>query len=358
MQVIQRRNIYFAISGVLVAASVAAVAVFGLKLGIDFTGGSLLEVSISDARVSADAGALVALLSGGADPLLESVQAQPTGPSGFLLRFRTVSEDEHQAILGRLNAELAKQLPASERSAGNAEGDHTAAAASVQATDKEGNPVDVRLEGDGSAVIESPTITIGGAVVVSEDRFESIGPTIGQELKQKSIYAIIAVIVAIVLYIAWAFRKVSEPVSSWKYGVSAIVALIHDVAIPTGAFAVLGRFAGVEVDILFITALLTILGFSVNDTIVVFDRTRENLARDHHRHDFDWIVNQSVNETMRRSVYTSLTVFMVLAAIYLYGGESIKNFALALGIGVVFGTYSSIFLASPLLVVWEKWSRG
>ncbi|MBI2636687.1 MAG: protein translocase subunit SecF [Parcubacteria group bacterium] len=341
----------------MVAASILAVLVFGLKLGIDFTGGSLMEISIADGRISADALAVRSLLTGGEPPLLEAVRVQPTRERGFLLRFKHVSEDEHQAILGRLNTELGKQLPKEEQAVRPA-ADDSSAVSGIQATDARGNPVNVRLEPDGGAVIESPTITIGGKAVVTEDRFESVGPVIGQELARKSIYAMVAVIVAIVLYIAWAFRKVSEPVSSWKYGVSAIVALVHDVAIPTGVFAVLGRFAGIEVDILFITALLTILGFSVNDTIVVFDRTRENLARDHHRHDFDWIVNQSVNETMRRSVYTSLTVFLVLAAIYFYGGESVKNFALALGIGVVFGTYSSIFLASPLLVAWEKWSRG
>jgi len=188
-------------------------------------------------------------------------------------------------------------------------------------------------------------------------RFESIGPVIGQELQDKAVRAILAVLIAIVLYIAWAFRKVSDPVSSWKYGVTAIIALAHDVIIPTGIFAILGFWMGIEIDILFVTAVLTILGFSVNDTIVVFDRTRENLARDHHKHDFDWIVNKSVNETIRRSLYTSLTTFVVLFAVYLYGGESIKNFVLALMIGVIAGTYSSIFLASPLLVVWEKWSR-
>ena len=167
----------------------------------------------------------------------------------------------------------------------------------------------------------------------------------------------ITVLVGIILYIAWAFRKVSEPVSSWKYGVTAIIALAHDVIIPTGIFAVLGYVLNVEMDILFVTALLTILGFSVNDTIVVFDRTRENLARDHHKHEFDWIVNKSVNETIRRSIYTSLTTFVVLFSIFLYGGESIKYFVLALMIGVVVGTYSSIFLASPLLVAWESRSR-
>ncbi|MBI2050736.1 MAG: protein translocase subunit SecF [Parcubacteria group bacterium] len=360
MQIIKHSNIYFAISGVLVGASVLAVAVFGLRLGIDFTGGSLLEITV-DERIEADAASIAEILTRpdeNGTKLIDSVQVQKTGEHGFLLRFRDISEEEHQAIAGRLNTEFAGQLPESERSKEAAKPESAPAGVpKIQATDSQGNPVDIQVEGDGGAVISSPVTTIGGLVLVSEDRFESIGPTIGQELKQKSAYAIIAVIISIILYIAWAFRKVSKPVSSWKYGITAIIALIHDVAIPTGIFAVLGKLAGVEVDILFVTALLTILGYSVNDTIVVFDRTRENLSRDHWKHEFEWIVNTSVNETVRRSVFTALTTFVVLLAVYLFGGESIKNFVLALMIGVVAGTYSSIFLASPLLVAWEKRSR-
>ncbi|OJI06276.1 protein-export membrane protein SecF [bacterium CG10_46_32] len=353
MQIIGHRKIYFAISGAFVAASIAAIALFGLNLGIDFTGGSLLEITM-DSRISADTSSITSALITGENPVLTSVQVQPTGEHGFLLRFKDVTEEQHQAIIGRLNAEFVQQLSEDERTA-SADTEASVHTSGIQATDSNGNPVNIQVEG--APIAESGTTTIGGISVVIEDRFESIGPVIGEELKQKSLYAMVAVIVAIVLYIAWAFRKVSDPVSSWKYGVSAVVALGHDVIIPTGVFVILGKVAGIEIDILFVTALLTILGFSVNDTIIVFDRTRENLSRDHHRHEFDWIVNRSVNETMRRSVYTSLTVFLVLGAIYFYGGDSIKNFALALIIGVVVGTYSSIFLASPLLVEWEKRSR-
>ncbi len=359
MQIIKHRNIYFAISGLLVGASILSVAVFGLRLGIDFTGGSLLEITVSE-RIATDVPSIQSILTAapeGGTALLDSVQAQKTGEHGFLLRFRDVSEDEHQAIIGRLNTEFAGQLPEEERSGGVPAGDAGVAASAIQATDSQGNPVNVEVGTADGAVISSPITTIGGLSLVTEDRFETIGPTIGAELKQKSAYAMIAVIIAIILYIAWAFRKVAKPVSSWKYGIAAIVALVHDVTIPTGVFAVLGVVAGVEVDILFVTALLTILGYSVNDTIVVFDRTRENLSRDHWKHEFEWIVNASVNETIRRSVFTSVTVFLVLLAVYLFGGDSLKNFMLALLIGVVAGTYSSIFLASPLLVVWEKWSR-
>ena len=192
----------------------------------------------------------------------------------------------------------------------------------------------------------------------SEKRFDAIGPTIGQELKRKSIYAIIFVLVLIVLYIAWAFRKVSKPIASWKYGVVAVTALFHDVLIPTGLFSVLGKFAGAEVDTLFVTALLTILGFSVHDTIVVFDRVRENLRNSLGRGvDFSAIVEQSIKETIVRSINTSLTVILSLLAVFLFGGESIRYFTLTLIIGVVIGTYSSIFIASPLLVTWQLFSN-
>jgi len=359
MQIIKHSNIYFAVSGLLVGASALAVAVFGLALGIDFTGGSLLEITV-DERIQADIASIQGILTRADEQgakLLDSVQAQKTGEAGFLLRFRNVSEEDHQAIIGRLNTEFASQLPENERSKEAGSEGAPAGVSGIQATDFEGNPINIEVGTADGGVIESPVITIGGESLVVEDRFESIGPTIGNELKQKSIYAMIAVIVSIILYIAWAFRKVSDPVSSWKYGITAIFALVHDVAIPVGVFAVLGAVAGVEVDILFVTALLTILGYSVNDTIVVFDRTRENLSRDHWKHEFEWIVNKSVNETIRRSVYTALTTFVVLLAVYLFGGESIKHFVLALMIGVVAGTYSSIFLASPLLVAWEKRGR-
>ena len=361
MEIIKNRKFYFSISGLLVAGSIVAVLMYGLNLGIDFKGGSLMEVSMHE-QVKTNIAEIEQILTQaeeGKSSALDSVRIQPTGENGFVLRFKDVSEDEHQRILSTLNTELSKGLEIDDTSnSAQSLESNMPNASSIQATDSEGNPVEINFESiNNGAVASSPVITIGGKGVIEEMRFESIGPVIGQELQDKSVKAILSVLIAIVLYIAWAFRKVSKPVSSWKYGVTAIIALAHDVIIPTGIFAVLGHLFGIEIDILFVTALLTILGFSVNDTIVVFDRTRENLARDHHKHDFDWIVNKSVNETIRRSLFTSLTTFLVLFAIYLYGGETIKYFVLALMIGVVVGTYSSIFLASPLLVVWEKWSR-
>ena len=187
-----------------------------------------------------------------------------------------------------------------------------------------------------------------------ETRFDSIGPVIGKELKNKSITAMILVMIMIVLYIAFAFRKVSKPISSFYYGLMAVVALIHDVTLPAGVFAFLGHYYGVEVDTLFVTALLTVLGFSVHDTIVVFDRIRENLKDGGNKNDFEKVVGSSVNQTIGRSINTSLTVILVLLAMFFLGGESTKYFSLALLIGVAIGTYSSIFLASPLLVTIQK----
>ena len=188
-----------------------------------------------------------------------------------------------------------------------------------------------------------------------EIRFDSIGPVIGKELKKKSVTAMILVIVMIILYIAFAFRKVSQPVNSFYYGLMAVVALIHDVTLPAGVFAALGHYYGVEVDTLFVTALLTVLGFSVHDTIVVFDRIRENLRNSGNKNNFGSSLSAlSVNQTVGRSINTSLTVILVLLAIFFLGGESTKYFSLALLIGVSIGTYSSIFLASPLLVTLQK----
>lgn len=178
--------------------------------------------------------------------------------------------------------------------------------------------------------------------------------SVSGELKSKSLWAIFMAVAGIMAYIAWAFRKVSRPVESWKYGAGAVIALIHDILITVGVFSILGHFQGIEVGIPFIAALLTILGFSVHDTIVVYDRTRENLMRSSSKEQFPDIVNRSLNETLVRSINTSLTVLLTLLSIHFFGGESIKDFSLALLIGVFFGTYSSIFIASALLVTSYK----
>lgn len=294
---IKNKKIWFTISGTLAAISIIALLVLGLRLGIDFTGGSLLEISYNSQRPS-----ITQIEEALAETEISSLRVQPSGEKQYFLRFEDVDEATHQQILGKLR--------------------------------------EIQIEG-----VEDNQFT--------EDRFESIGPIIGSELKSKAIEAIIVVLVFIVIYIAYAFRKVSKPVASWKYGISAIIALAHDILIITGVFSLLGYFFNVEVDSLFVTALLTILGFSVHDTIVTFDRTRENLFK-YQDKSFAEIVNISVNQTIVRSINTSLTTLLVLLAIFVLGGDTIKNFILALILGVIIGTYSSIFIASPLLTVWNR----
>lgn len=280
--------------GGLVILSFIAIAVYGLTFGIDFRGGSLLEVSFKGERPS------IEVVRGQVGQLpLGAFTVQPSGDDSYVVRTRDVSEAEHQALLSALS---------------------------------------------------------GG----TEERFTSIGPTIGKELRNKAWIAISAVLLTIMAFIAFAFRKVSEPVSSWKYSVVSMVTLLHDIIVPVGLFAVLGYFFGAEIDSLFVVAILTILGISINDTIVVFDRIRENLKKNHEEHtseDFEETVGRSLNQTIVRSINTSVTVIFVLLALFFFGPESTKNFALTLTVGMIAGTYSSIFLASPLLVVWERWNR-
>jgi preprotein translocase subunit SecF len=221
----------------------------------------------------------------------------------------------------------------------------------------------VRQSGDNGFIIRTKSLsederktlvsTLGGEV----KRFDTVGPVLGEELQGKAVWSIVLVILAILLFITFVFRKVSKPVASWKYGIVAIIALLHDVVIPTGIFAYLGRAGGYEIDALFVTAILVILGFSIHDTIVVFDRTRENLRIDGNsgKKSFEKIVGESVSQTLTRSINTSLTTVLSLVVLYIVGPETTKNFAFALIVGIVTGTYSSIFIGSPLLVTLEKW---
>ena len=297
--IIGHRKIFLTISGILFLASFIMLAMWGLKLGIDFTGGSLLEVEFANSiPPQVEIQTTLQPLS------LGNVLIQPTGEKGVMIRFQNVDENKHQQILAALSY-LSHE---------------------------------------------------GGYGQMTEKRFDAIGPTIGKELFNKSILAIILTLSAIIIYITWAFRQVSKPVSSWKYGVAAVIALFHDVVLPMGVFSALGHYRGIEIDTLFITAILTILGFSVHDTIVVFDRIRENLRKLKHSENFEETVNRSVNETIARSINTSFTVLLVLLSVFLLGGETVKYFSLALILGVVFGTYSSIFIASPILVIWNKMS--
>ncbi|HPN67134.1 MAG TPA: protein translocase subunit SecF, partial [bacterium] len=192
---------------------------------------------------------------------------------------------------------------------------------------------------------------------VKELRFEGVGPTVSKELTQKTIWAVLLASLAIILYLAWAFRNVPAPTSSWRFGICAIAALLHDVLFVLGVYSILGHFYNVEIDILFLPAILTVMSFSVHDSIVVFDRIRENL-RKYTKESFEEVVNISVNETLVRSLNVSLTVVITLLALYLFGAESIKPFLFTLIIGLISGTYSSIFNASPLLVTWHYFSNN
>lgn len=185
---------------------------------------------------------------------------------------------------------------------------------------------------------------------IKQLRTDFIGGSVSEQIKRNAFTGIVLSIIGIALYIAWAFRRVSGVVTSWEYGLGAVIALTHDIIIVVGIFALLGHYLDVEIGIPFVAALLTILGYSVNDTIVVYDRVRENLMRTSKKEDFEGIVNRSLNETLGRSINTSMTVIITLIAIVLFGGDSIKYFGVALLSGVVFGTYSSIYIASALLV--------
>lgn len=285
MFIVQKRTLFFLFSAILTVVAVVGIATKGLHLGIDFKGGSIIELEYPNGRPSAEA------LMGALEPLAVEARVQEAGERGYIIRSRSLDEtkNEHSAVL---------------------------AAASL-----------------------------GGAAEVTETRFNSVGPVIGQELRSRAWIALLAVVLGIVLFIAFAFRKVSEPVSSWKYGAITTVALLHDVIVPAGIFAWLGK----EIDTLFVVGLLSILGLSVHDTIVVFDRVRENLKLKI-SDNFSETVGKSLAQTFARSINTTLTIMIVLATLFVWGPESTRDFSLLLLIGMAIGTYSSVFLASPLLV--------
>ena len=293
MFVVTYRKVFYTISAILVIGSLVAVSVWGLKPGIDFKGGSILEVEYAANRPDQ------ATLTQSIEPLSLDASIRQTGERGYILRMKEINQTQKNSL-------------------------------------------------------DTVLATFGTS---TEKRFDSIGPLLGTEALRKSFVSIILVILAIVFFIAFAFRKVSQPVSSWKYGIVAIIALVHDVVVPTGVFAVLGHYLGYEVDTLFVTALLVVLGFSVHDTIVVFDRVRENLFHSKSGTKFDQIVGESISQTFTRSINTSLTTLLALIVLYFVGGESTQHFSLALIIGIAVGTYSSIFLGSPLLVTIWKWQN-
>ncbi len=292
MFIIKYKKIFFALAFILVAGSIVAMAINGFKLGVDFTGGSVLEVSY-DKRPSTE------VIKGHILPIRPDAQIQEVGTNDLMVRTEPVDQAGKDVILSALSFD------------------------------------------DSHA---------------TEKRFNTIGPSVGKELRSKAILSVIIMSLVIILFIAFAFRKVSKPISSWAYGLIAIVVLVHDVVIPAGFFAILG----LQVDTLFVVGLLTILGVSINDTIVVFDRIRENLHTNETKkikEDFSYTVGKSINQTFVRSIMTSLTVLIALAALWVFGPEATRNLSIAMFLGMFFGTYSSIFLASPLLVVWNNWKN-
>jgi preprotein translocase subunit SecF len=289
MNIIGKRKIWFAISIAIIIPGIISLFMWGLKLGIDFTGGQEMEV-----QGSADQG----LVSNAFESAkVKDIVVTTSGQDKLLVRYSDKGIGDSEALHQQIKTNLSQ-------------------------------------------------------VDVKETSFNSIGPAISQDITRNAILAIFFASIAIVLYIAFAFRNTPPPVTSWSFGVTAIVALLHDALVVIGIFSILGHFLNVQVDSMFVTAILTVIGFSVHDTIVVYDRIRENLRK--YNKPFEEVVNDSINETLSRSLNTSITVLLVLFSLYLFGGASIKTFILALLIGIISGTYSSIFNASPLLVVWNN----
>ena len=296
MNIVANKKIFYAFSVILIILSFVSIGKYGIKLGIDFTGGSILEVSyvddlpakniVEEKLNSFDLGAYV---------------LRETGENGYSLKSKSIDDATKNSI------------------------------------------------------VES--LSFDGANTLEVKRFNTIGPTLGQELKTKATVSLLVVLLAIILFIAYTFRQVSKPVSSWRYGFVAIFALIHDIIVTIGFFSLMGGLYGVEIDTLFATALLVILGYSINDTIVVLDRVRENLrdiSDGERKKNFPEIVNKSLVETFGRSINASLTTLFAVLALYFIGGPSTTNFALALIVGIISGTYSSIFLAAPMLVSFKE----
>lgn len=287
------RKIYFIFSGILILGSIICLIVFGLKLGIDFTGGSILELEFKSQRPNNPE-----IREKLADLNLGEFYIQPTNERGIVLRLISITEKTHQDILEKL----------------------------------------------------------GGPEQLNELSFESIGPIVGKELKEKTIILTVLSLAAVLVYIAFSFRRIQKPVSSWQYGLVSLLALFHDILIPLGIFSILGFLYGVQITIPVVVALLTVLGYSINNTVVVFDRIRENLLK-RVSVSYEETVNQSLNQTLTRTLNTSLTTLFVLLAIFFLGGETLKYFALALILGIAAGTYSSFFLAGPILVRWLNWRK-
>lgn len=297
MHIVKYRRIFFTGSLILIGIALYSLFTYGLNLGADFTGGTVMEVEYQTVRPD------ISIIKTSVEALkLPSLSIQPVGDKGLVIKAKGITNEQK-------------------------------------------NSVNLALSQNGKSLF-------------TEKRFSEVGPTLGKELSRKGLIAIVLVVLLIIIFIAIAFRHVSaHHMSSWKYGVASIVALVHDIIISSGAMALFGHFYGAGADALFLTALLTILALSVNDTIVVFDRIRENLRR-HSSNSFAEVAGISINETYIRSINTTLTIILTLVCLFMFGPESTKFFSAVLLVGMTVGTYSSIFVASNLLVEWEAWQRG
>lgn len=282
---------FFCVSGIILIFGIVSLSVYHLKLGIDFKGGSQIQLQFKQPVDVAKVQDAVKSQN------LGNFQIQTVSNNGLIIETQSLSKDQHDQLSAKIQ-------------------------------------------------------TVAGNF--TETEYNSIGPVIGKQLTQDAFLQLLFVSLGIVFYIGYAFRKVTKPVTSWRFGWAAVIALIHDLLFVLGVFSILGHFKGVEIDSLFVTAMLTVLGFSVHDTIVVFDRIRENL-RVYAGQSIEFVVNHSISQTLVRSLNTSLTVLFVLLSLLLFGGETIRYFVFALFIGIIVGTYSSIFIASPVLVLWQKW---
>lgn len=297
MFIINHRKFFFWLTGLILAASVASIAFFGLPLSIEFTGGSLIEVTYTATRPD-----LTTLKDEVAKLSLGETSIRNSGTNSVTIRTHSLSPEAHTAVLDALS--------------------------------------------------------VGGSAALTENRFATVGPALGSELGNKALVAILVVMLAIMVYIAWAFRKVSRPVPSRGYGIAVVAMLAIDIIVPTGFYAALCHFTGAQVDVLFVVALLALLGYCVNDVIIVFDRVREHLRLNEENNivqPFPEAVGQAITETIGRSINTSLTVVLVLLALIFIGSEVTRNFALVLLVGVVIGTFSSICRSAPLLIPMANW---
>jgi len=291
INILKYYKLWFVVSGVILLFGIISLATFGLKLGIDFKGGTMVELQFND---NYDLGRVREALD---KSEIGNYQLQQANDNTLIIKTENLDKEKHDAVLSDIKTQA----------------------------------------GD-----------------FKEIKLDSIGPVIGQELKKNAVYQLLLVSLGIIIYIAYAFRKVAKPVTSWRFGWAAVIALLHDLLFMLGVFSLLGHFKGVEIDSMFITAMLTVLGFSVHDTIVVFDRIRENL-KVYAGESIEFVVNHSISQTLVRSLNTSLTVLFVLLAMLLFGGDTIRWFVFALFIGIIAGTYSSIFIASPVLMLWQRW---